>query len=109
MAQQTEPWNLTPRLPEIAAPVIVLLGTAPHEGALTPDEVEILRMGLREVAFREVAGAGHFIYEEQPGAVADAVRDMVRQLAGGGSWSDHVVLTPGGDGRTDPVQPGDTR
>ncbi len=109
MTEQTEPWAMTPRLPEIRIPVIVLLGTAPHEAELTTEEIEVLRLGLANVEFREVPGAGHFIYEEQPRAVADAVFDLVAKLTAGGLPSAEAALVPGTDGGTDLVQPGDTR
>jgi len=109
MTEQTEPWAMTPRLPEIRIPVIVLLGTASHEAELTSEDIEELRQGLRDVEFREVPGAGHFIYEEQPRVVADAVVDLVARLGGGGSLSTDAALVPGDDGGTDLVQPGDTR
>ncbi len=109
MTEQVEPWAMIPRLPEIRIPVIVLLGTAPHVGALTSEDIEDLRRGLRNVEFREIAGAGHFIYEEQPQAVADAVEEMVAKLTAGGNLSIDATLVPGDDGGTDLVQPGDDR
>jgi pimeloyl-ACP methyl ester carboxylesterase len=109
MTQQTEPWAMTPRLPEIRIPVIVLLGAASHEAELTSEDIEVLRQGLANVEFREVAGAGHFIYEEQPRAVAEAVGDMVTKLSVGGYPSVGATLMPGDDGATHLVQPGDRR
>ena len=109
MTGQTEPWAMTPRLPEIRIPVIVLLGTAPHEAELTSEDIEVLRRGLAHVEFREIPGAGHFIYEEQPRAVAAAVKDLVAGLTAGSSPSIGAVLVPGGDGAADLIQPGDGR
>ncbi len=109
MTEQTEPWAMTPRLPEIRIPVIVLLGAAPHEAELTIEDIEVLRQGLADVEFRDIPGAGHFIYEEQPQAVAKAVEDMVTNLATGGSPSIGAALVPGDNGGTDSVQPRNSR
>ncbi len=59
--------------------------------------------------FREVPGAGHFIYEEQPRAVAEAVGDLVTKLSSGGFPSVGATLMPGDDGAAHLVQPGDRR
>jgi len=109
MTEQTEPWAMTPRLPEIRIPVIVLLGAAPHEAELTIEDIEVLRQGLADVEFRDIPGAGHFIYEEQPQAVAKTVEDMVTNLATGGSPSIGAALVPGDNGGTDSVQPRNSR
>lgn len=73
MTEQPEPEPITPRLAEIDRSVLVLVGDSDHVGALEPEETAALQNGLRNVTFRTVAGAGHFIFEEQPQAVADAV------------------------------------
>jgi pimeloyl-ACP methyl ester carboxylesterase len=109
MTEQTEPWAMAPRLPEIRIPVLVLLGAAPHEAELTSEDIEVLRQGLADVEFRDIPGAGHFIYEEQPQAVAKAVTDMVTNLATGGSPSIGAALVPGDNGGTDSVQPRNSR
>lgn len=109
MSEQAEPWSITPRLPEIQIPVVVLLGTAPHAGAMAPQDVDILRDGLGEVEFRDVSGAGHFIYEEQPQVVADVVAELVAKLTALGIRSAGSDSVPGDDGGTDLVQPGDGR
>ena len=109
MTEQTEPWAMTPRLSEIRIPVIVLLGAAPHEAELSTEDIEVLRQGLANVDFLEIPGAGHFIYEEQPRAVADAVKNLVAALAVGSSPSIGALLVPGDDGATDLIQPGDDR
>jgi len=109
MTRQTEPWAMTPRLPEIEIPVIVLLGTAPHEAELTSEDIEVLDRGLVNVAFREVPGAGHFIYEEQPGEVAAAVKDLIDNLSAEGVSSVGAALMPGDNGGADLVQPGNVR
>jgi pimeloyl-ACP methyl ester carboxylesterase len=109
MARQAEPWSLVPRLPEIRIPVMVLQGTAPHAGELTSEEIELMRKGLAMAEFREVPGAGHFIYEEQPQPVADAVRDLVRQVSRHDPVSVGATQVPGDDGAGDLVEAGNTR
>jgi pimeloyl-ACP methyl ester carboxylesterase len=109
MSEQAEPWAMTPRLPEIQIPVVVLLGTTPHAGEMAPQDVEILRDGLPNVTFREVPGAGHFIHEEQPQVVVDAVADLIAKLTAVGYRSAAGEPVSGDDGGTDLVQPGDGR
>jgi pimeloyl-ACP methyl ester carboxylesterase len=105
MAQQAEPWAMTPRLPEVAVPVTVLLGDAPHDGGLTEEDIEVLRQGLTQVEFLDISGAGHFIFEEQPEAVAEAVRLMVIRLGDTLPTSDGTASVTGHDGGSDLVQP----
>ena len=109
MTRQTEPWTMAPRLDEIKIPVLVLRGTAPHKGQLSDADLAVMRTGLAMVEIRDVAGAGHFIQEEQPEAVAGAVADLVRRIGGGESPSTDTALVPGDDGRADPVEAGDDR
>jgi len=104
MSRQTEPWAVTPRLGEIEFPVVVLLGTAPHEGAMADEEIEILKCGISDVEFRKIPGAGHFIYEEQPQAVVDAVEELVRRINSGEPLSVGSVLVPGGNGAGDLIE-----
>jgi pimeloyl-ACP methyl ester carboxylesterase len=104
MAHQPEPWAITPRLPEISVPVTVLLGTAPHVGALTEEDIAVLQEGLPLVEFQEISGAGHFIYEEQPEAVAAAVLAMVRRMGSGLPASAGTTPVAGQDGGGDLVQ-----
>jgi homoserine O-acetyltransferase len=96
MAAAKEPEKLAPRLPEIAIPVRLLVGGAPHDGSPPRSEMETLRTGLRLLSVDTVAGAGHYIHEEQPGAVAGAVDEMARELAqdGQGVSPRHVLMRP---------------
>ncbi len=80
MSEQAEPAPLAPRLHQLAIPVVLLQGGAPHQGALNPREVAVLEAGIRRLEVRVVAGAGHFIYEEQPEAVALAVQDLLTRI-----------------------------
>lgn len=105
MAQQPEPWAMTPRLPEVAAPVTVLIGEAPHDGGLSDEDIEILRQGLSQVEILKIPGAGHFIFEEQPDTVAEAVRRMVTRLESVPVASDGSASVTGHDGGGDFIQP----
>ena len=82
MTEQPEPVVLVPRLGEIKAPVTVLLGGAEHASSLDPGEVALLRAGLPDVTVVTVEGAGHFIHEEQPAAVAEAVAGLLVRIGG---------------------------
>ena len=73
MAEAQEPWVLASRLSEISCPVLLLLGTAPHNGAVPPEEIALLRDSLPVFAVDSVPGVGHFVFEEQPSAVLEAM------------------------------------
>jgi pimeloyl-ACP methyl ester carboxylesterase len=73
MARVREPELLAPHLAEIRAPVLLLVGTAPHEGNVKPDEIHRMRTLLHAFTMDSVAGAGHYLQEERPQAVFDAL------------------------------------
>ncbi len=73
MAKAREPDKLAPHLPEIRCPVRLMVGGARHDGDVRADEVPLLGRLLRSFALDSVPGAGHFIQEEQPAAVAAAL------------------------------------
>ena len=73
MATAKEPEKLQPNLARIRCPVRMVLGGTPHEGDVNDDEMALLRRSLAVFTVDSVAGAGHFIYEEQPEAVLAAV------------------------------------
>jgi pimeloyl-ACP methyl ester carboxylesterase len=75
MATSREPDSLRPHLAEITCPVVLVLGEARHEGGPKPEEVTLLQHSLRSFAVDSVPGAGHYIFEEQPRAVLEAVLD----------------------------------
>jgi pimeloyl-ACP methyl ester carboxylesterase len=79
MAEQPEPFAVTPRLGEITQPVLVLIGDAKHHGALKEEDITALRDGLPDVTFHTVVGSGHFIYEEQPEAMVAALVEFERR------------------------------
>ncbi len=73
MANSREPDKLAPHLPEIRCPVRLMVGGARHDGTVRPDEVPLLARALPSFALDSVAGAGHFVQEEQPAAIVAAL------------------------------------
>jgi pimeloyl-ACP methyl ester carboxylesterase len=76
MASSREPERLAPHLAEIRCPVRLLAGGVPHQGGVGAAERALLERTLRSFTLDSVPGAGHFIYEEQPTAVAAAVERL---------------------------------
>lgn len=76
-AREIEP--LGPHLGEVRCPVRLLLGSAPHRSGPDAAEVTRLERGAPDFAIIRVAGAGHFLHEEQPLVVLRAVLDVARQ------------------------------
>lgn len=73
MANSREPDRLQPHLHEITCPVRLVLGGAPHDGHVEPDEVEELRRAVDSFALDSVPGAGHYLQEERPDAIVAAL------------------------------------
>jgi pimeloyl-ACP methyl ester carboxylesterase len=73
MSKSTEPATLADRLHDCAAPVLLLVGTAPHSAGIGVDERELLKARLPNFKTDSVPGSGQYIQEEQPGAVVAAV------------------------------------
>jgi pimeloyl-ACP methyl ester carboxylesterase len=69
MANSREPELLAPRLPQVRCPVRLMVGGARHDGDVGAKETVLLAHALHSFALDSVPGAGHFIQEEQPGAV----------------------------------------
>jgi len=74
MSKAKEPELLAPRLREIRCPVQLMVGGAPHDGGADSAEIALLKRTLVSFEADTVWGAGHYIHEEQPGAVLGAVR-----------------------------------
>jgi pimeloyl-ACP methyl ester carboxylesterase len=81
IAAAREPEKLQPHLSEIHCPVVLIVGTAPHDGDVGADEITLLQRTLPHFTLESIPGAGHFLNEEQPAAVVAAVV-RTRQAAG---------------------------
>jgi pimeloyl-ACP methyl ester carboxylesterase len=81
MSEAVEPDSLLPRLPAVAAPVLMLVGTGSERGAPRPEAVAALAAGLPRFRADTVPAAGQHIHEERPERVIAAVLGFVR---GGG-------------------------
>ncbi len=92
MADAVEPEPLRPNLPRIACPVVLMLGAAPHEGRPQPDAVALMTQALPDCRVAEIAGAGHFIFEEQPDAVTGAVLPLARPADGPAAQAAQAVV-----------------
>lgn len=73
-ARESEP--LAAHLAEIACPVQLLLGGARHDAGPGDDEIARLRRFTPHLDVVTVAGAGHYLQEEQPDAVVRAILAM---------------------------------
>jgi len=73
MANAREPEPLAPRLSQIRCPVRLMVGGARHDGDVGAREVDLLQRTLLAFVLDSVPAAGHFIQEEEPGAVLAGV------------------------------------
>jgi pimeloyl-ACP methyl ester carboxylesterase len=78
IAKAREPQPLRPRLSEVRCPVRLVIGTAAHEGGISPAEIALLRERLPLFAIDRVEDAGHFVFEEKPEAVVAAIASADR-------------------------------
>ena len=90
MARARERDRLRPHLSEIACPVLLLLGGAPHDGGPRPGEVIELAESLPAFTVDTVPAVGAFVQEERPEAVVAAV---ARLDAGPAPSTTHPALT----------------
>jgi len=74
-AEEAEP--LAPHLGEIKAPVALLVGAAPHEAGVIAPEIDAMRRSIPSFGVESVLGAGHYLQEERPDAVFQAVQHLV--------------------------------
>ena len=79
MAEAREPEGLGPRLAEIRCPVRLVLGTAPHQGGVEQEGVRLMRERLLNFDIDSVPGAGQYLFEEQPEAVAGIIARVMNQ------------------------------
>jgi pimeloyl-ACP methyl ester carboxylesterase len=73
MAAAREPERLAPHLAEVPCPVRLVVGAAPHDGNVNAAAVALLQGSLRTFALDSIPGAGHYLHEERPDAVVEAV------------------------------------
>jgi pimeloyl-ACP methyl ester carboxylesterase len=86
-ARAREPEPLRERLADVRCPVLLLVGSAPQDAGIRPDEVRLLASRLPRFAQQVVPGAGHFIAEEAPGAIVSAVVRLAPATAASGRSS----------------------
>ena len=78
IAKAREPEPLRPRLSEVRCSVHLVIGTAAHEGGISPAEIALLQESLPRFSIDRVAQAGHFVFEEKPEAVVAAIASADR-------------------------------
>jgi len=83
MANAREPEPLAPHLPQVRCPVRLMVGGARHDGDVAAREVQLLARTLPAFVLDSVPAAGHFIQEEEPGAVLAAVARLKTSVTAG--------------------------
>ena len=53
--------------------MLLVVGAAPHGGDMYPADVALLQRSLRTFALDSIPGAGHYLHEERPDVVVEAV------------------------------------
>jgi pimeloyl-ACP methyl ester carboxylesterase len=81
MAEAIEPETLGEHLCDVRAPVVLLLGDAPHNGAPGDDEVAALTAQLPSLTLERVPDAGHYVHEERPAVVLAALSRLLQRNA----------------------------
>lgn len=81
MSHAREPNKLEPRLSRVSCPVTLMVGTAHHDGDVSPHEVALLTRTIRSFAVDSEPGAGHYLQEERPAAVVSAVAQLAERAA----------------------------
>ena len=76
MGRSREPGPLAPELGRIRCPVRMIIGGAPHDGGVDPQETALLARTLASFAIDSVPGVGHYVHEERPLAVLQSVRKL---------------------------------
>jgi len=76
MAASREPESLHANLGKIHCPVLLLVGDADHTCKVPSEDIALLQAELKNFTIKSVPGAGHFIFEEQPRAVVQAVLEV---------------------------------
>ncbi len=78
MAEAREPERLAPHLAEIRCPVRLIVGTAPHKGGVEDKQVRLMRERLPDFGVDSLPGAGQYLFEEQPEALAGLIDRIAR-------------------------------
>lgn len=82
MAGAREPELLAPHLAEVPCPVRLVVGGAPHGGSVKDADMALLQQSLRAFAIDSISGAGHYLHEERPDVVVDAVVRLQAAVSG---------------------------
>jgi proline iminopeptidase len=72
-----EDWDLTPRLGEISAPTLILVGR--DDFICPPSQAKIMHEGIPNSELVVFENSGHFAHVEEPEAFFDAVRGWLRR------------------------------
>ena len=83
MAGSKEPERLGPRLGELRAPLQLIVGAAPHYGAVEAVEIAHLEKLHPRFGVTRIPGAGHLLHEERPEEVVAALLSVRRRVASG--------------------------
>lgn len=80
MARSSEPEQLNPHLKGITCPTHLVVGMVPHRGGPPPDEARLLSDRLPHFAIDSVPRSGHYLFEENPGAVLTIIASLEAEL-----------------------------
>jgi proline iminopeptidase len=72
-----EGWNLTPRLGEISAPTLILVGK--DDFVCPPSQANFMHEGIPNSKLVVFENSGHFTHVEEPGVFFDAIRGWLRR------------------------------
>jgi len=79
MAGAREPVALAPRLPQLAAPVVLLVGAGNRDGGVAAADLATLTRTLPSLRIDSIHDAGQYIQEERPDAIVAAIRSLTRR------------------------------
>jgi proline iminopeptidase len=75
-----EGWDLTPRLGEVSAPTLIVVGK--DDFVCPPSQAKIMHEGIPNSELAVFENSGHFTHVEEPEAFFDAVRGWLRRSSG---------------------------
>jgi pimeloyl-ACP methyl ester carboxylesterase len=84
-ANSREKEPLREQLPRVRCPVRLLSGATPHPDGVSEDELQQMRAGLAHLELKSVPRCGHFVAEEAPDAVVQAIDALA--AAKSGAWA----------------------